>query len=139
MNRDEIKACPFCGKPAKVEIRTRNEKDYYAIGCDNVACRGSAWAGDPDAVRALSRWNERAGDRKPAASKTAETKHVGISEWLDAIKRQLYNRAADLKVEMGNAQTPSQKSCLATTILIADAIAGAIHDAQNEMASNVSS
>ena len=72
MSETKIKACPFCGEPAKVEIRTLKEKEYYAIGCDNVACRGSAWAGDPDGVRALSRWNQRAGDRKPAMSKTPE-------------------------------------------------------------------
>ena len=70
MSEAKIKACPFCGEPAGVEIKTHQGKEYYAIGCKNLVCRGSAWAGDPDAVRALARWNERAGDRKPNASKT---------------------------------------------------------------------
>lgn len=99
MDRSKIKACPFCGKPATVEIRTLNEKEYYAIGCDNVACRGSAWAGDPDAVRALSRWNERAGDRKPATPKSTGVKALasasGYESLLNAAKRLIEDERFD--------------------------------------------
>lgn len=65
MKTPKLKACPFCGKPVSVKIESVKGQEYYAIGCKNLACRGSAWAGDPNAKRAISRWNKRSGDRQP--------------------------------------------------------------------------
>ena len=88
MNEAKIKACHGCGNP-KPEIKTE-APEHKQVRCDRCDTRGpvcttTEWA--------IVYWNtlgsRTAGDREPAMSKTAGTKHVGISDLLAAFVKEL--------------------------------------------------
>lgn len=76
-----MQACPFCGW-----LETPAEKAEHIIvdGAHCLQCRRCKAVGPQtfDENGSVMSWNKRAGGRKPAASQTAETKHVGISALL---------------------------------------------------------
>lgn len=34
----DMKPCPFCGKPAKLQVETDHHGDYYFLGCSDENC-----------------------------------------------------------------------------------------------------
>ena len=58
----ELKACPFCGSPAKL-IDVPNEQDgkHMAVQCTGDGCWAmiEEWMLDDAATRVVARWNRR--------------------------------------------------------------------------------
>ena len=80
MNNTELKACPFCERPAK-QWQPYAVKSVWKIGCIALGCRvNPEVSGEYD--KAVRDWNDRAGGREPAMSKTGGTKGVGMSDLL---------------------------------------------------------
>jgi hypothetical protein len=85
MNNTELKACPFCEGPAK-QWQPYAVKSVWKIGCIALGCRvNPEVSGEYD--KAVRDWNDRAGGREPAMSKTGGTKGVGMSDLLAAAER----------------------------------------------------
>ena len=35
----ELKPCPFCGKPAMVHVESDHHGEFYCLGCEDAECR----------------------------------------------------------------------------------------------------
>lgn len=53
----ELFACPFCGKPPKIDTTTTSS---CIIGCRNWKCGANAFVVKESKIEAINRWNKRA-------------------------------------------------------------------------------
>jgi Lar family restriction alleviation protein len=82
MNEAEKLACPFCGNNNPQMASEMGHFSWYSfVKCPNCGAQSAPNRDEDDAIKS---WNVRAGGRQPTMSKTAGTKHVGISDLLGA-------------------------------------------------------
>ena len=126
MDKPEIKACPACGKPARVSKQwsPRYNKAFYSVGCETDKCLGNLHHRPciADESGAVSRWNEGAGDREPAVAKTPKPSTLASANGSDALVRNAilaYELLEKVKQILHATDEVAEDGCrLAATVMV---------------------
>jgi hypothetical protein len=111
-------ACPWCGEKDRDMLMiiqtgypTRPRKNVWCSMCNVTGPEGI------NEKSAIEQWNARAGGQQPVASKTAGTKHVGISDLFgDMLKTAMMSPHQEKIVNLGTCPSCMKPlECLGAT------------------------